>query len=128
MISTRVAASLFFLTFCLEVQGCHHASDPYLSEVIIQPNAAGRGEEAFSPNPAIVSIGGRVVWFNSDAVTHSVAGNAKEGPCAFDSKEIAPGATFTQRFAEAAECTYFCRLHGQAMRGRLQVGIPQARP
>jgi len=128
MCSMRVAAALFFLVVCLQMQGCHHSSDPYLIEVIIQPNAAGRGEEAFSPNPAIVAIGGRIVWINSDAVTHTVAGNAKEGPCAFDSEEIAPGGTFSRRFSEAVECTYFCRLHGQAMRGRLEVGTPQAHP
>lgn len=118
-ISWSLFASFVF-SFCLLLQGCR-PSDPMAQEVLILPNAAQLGNEAFSPKLATVPAGGRITWVNRDNVPHSVVGNATKGPCAFDSGEIAPGGKYSKGFAERMVCGYTCSLHGRAMRGRLEV-------
>jgi plastocyanin len=120
MHSRHVFAFLFFI-LVLVAQGCRPSVDPGTIEVRIVPNASQLQEEAFSPNPAIVPVGKKITWVNDDNVSHTVTGNAPEGPCAFDSGEIAPGKSFSRTFPEPVRCGYSCRLHGRAMRGRMEI-------
>ena len=68
--------------------------------------------DAFSPNPAQVSVGGTVTWTNDDSQPHTATSGENATPDqTFDSGIMAPAATFEQTFAEAGEFPYFCLLH-----------------
>jgi nitrite reductase (NO-forming) len=68
--------------------------------------------DAFSPNPAQVSVGGTVTWTNDDSQPHTATSGENATPDqTFDSGILAPAATFEHTFAEAGEYPYFCLLH-----------------
>lgn len=102
-------------------QGCKGSPDPTLQEILILPDAVQRGEEAFSPNPVTIPVGGTVIWINRDRVAHSVKGGTEAGPCAFASEEIRPGGEYSRRFDHPVVCRYVCPIHGRAMSGRLVI-------
>ena len=124
--SARHFPAFFFLISALSALGCRPSVDSGNVEVRIVPNAAQLQEEAFSPNPAIIPVGGKITWVNEDNVSHTVMGNASDGPCAFDSGEIAPGKSYSRTFPETVRCGYSCRLHDRAMRGRLEI-VPSSK-
>jgi len=47
------------------------------------------GAQSFSPNPATLAVGQRIVWHNIDTVTHRVVLNDRS----YDSGNLAPGAS-----------------------------------
>jgi plastocyanin len=70
-------------------------------------NVAGiSGAQSFSPNPATVPAGTRVVWHNADSVTHRVVFNDGE----LDTGNIAPGA-YSAAMALVAPGPYHCSIH-----------------
>jgi nitrite reductase (NO-forming) len=68
--------------------------------------------DAYSPNPAQVSVGGAVTWTNDDSQPHTATSGENATPdMTFESGIMAPAATFSHTFAEAGEYPYFCLLH-----------------
>lgn len=63
----------------------------------------------FAFNPAKISVGTNttITWTNNDAAGHTVT--ADDG--SFDSKTLAPGATFSQTFTKPGTFTYHCAIH-----------------
>ena len=74
------------------------------------------GAQSFSPNPATVAIGKRVVWHNLDSVTHRVVFDDGE----LDTGNIAPGA-FSAATGLVATGPYHCSIH-PSMIGRTDDG------
>ena len=60
-----------------------------------------------------ILIGDTVVWNNADTSFHTVtSGSEAEGlDGLFDSKEFAPGKSFTYKFSEIGHYPYYCTLH-----------------
>ncbi|HEX5991685.1 MAG TPA: cupredoxin domain-containing protein, partial [Thermomicrobiales bacterium] len=63
---------------------------------------------AYSPNPIEIAAGDTVTWTNQDEVPHTATGEDRD---VLQSGTIAPGASFSQVFAEAGEFGYFCEFH-----------------
>jgi plastocyanin len=63
---------------------------------------------AYSPNPIEIATGDTVTWTNQDEVPHTATGEDRD---VLQSGTIAPGASFSQVFAEAGEFGYFCEFH-----------------
>lgn len=93
---------------------------------------------SFTPSTVTIDIGGEVVWINDDMLLHTVTSGSPEGggpDGVFDSGPIGPGSTFTFRFTEAGEYTYYCILHPwltatvevQESAGGLGLELPEAR-
>jgi plastocyanin len=62
---------------------------------------------AFDPASLEVPVGSAVTWTNTGAAPHTVT--ADDG--AFNSGELAPGATFSQTFDAAGTFAYHCEIH-----------------
>jgi len=69
-----------------------------------------------------ILIGDTIVWKNADTSFHTVtSGSEAEGfDGLFDSKEFAPGKSFTYKFLEIGHYPYFCTLHPW-MKGTIMV-------
>jgi plastocyanin len=70
----------------------------------------------FGPATTRVPAGATVTWRNSGRTEHTVKGPG------FFSRAVAPGASWSHRFAKPGSYDYVCTLHSQAMRGRVVVG------
>jgi nitrite reductase (NO-forming) len=80
--------------------------------VSIVPGSSSLTTDAYSPNPAQVSVGATVTWTNDDSQPHTAtSGEGATPDQRFDSGIMAPAATFSHTFAEAGEYPYFCLLH-----------------
>jgi plastocyanin len=64
---------------------------------------------AFQPASVEVAAGSTVTWTNTGQAPHTVT--ADDG--AFDSGQLAPGASFSQTFDTAGTFTYHCNIHPQ---------------
>jgi YVTN family beta-propeller protein len=62
---------------------------------------------AFAPASVTVAPGQRIVWTNNDSVVHTVT--STDGP--WDSKDIAPGQSFSLTLDKAGTYTYHCGVH-----------------
>jgi plastocyanin len=81
-------------------------------EISIVQGSSSLTTDAFSPNPAQVSVGGTITWTNDDSQPHTATSGENTTPDqVFDSGIMAPAATFEHTFAEAGEFPYFCLLH-----------------
>jgi plastocyanin len=78
---------------------------------------------AFEPASVEVPVGGTVTWTNNGGAPHTVT--ADDG--AFDSGELAPGASFSQTFDAAGTFAYHCNIHPQ-MTGTVNVVAATAAP
>lgn len=65
------------------------------------------GAGAFTPAAITIRAGDSVSWNNGDDRDHNVT--AADG--SFDSGNIRPGASFTQKFTQAGRFAYTCKLH-----------------
>ena len=87
--------------------------------VRIPQGASELTDDAYSPNPVEVPVGGTVTWINDDSTTHTAtAGTPDSGSTGMfggtdDSPEIidADGGTQSFTFDEAGEFPYYCTLH-----------------
>nr|WP_240975839.1 cupredoxin family copper-binding protein [Paraburkholderia aromaticivorans] len=76
-------------------------------------NAAGKTyliaieQMRFDPPVLTVHRGDRVVWVNRDLFPHTASATSK----AFDSREIAPNASWTYVARETGSYPYLCTLH-----------------
>jgi plastocyanin len=78
------------------------AADEVASPVVVTIDGS-----AFSPEVAIVKVGGEVVWKNKDAAVHTVTAN--DG--SFDSGSLAQGAEYKRKFTKAGTIKYSCDNH-----------------
>ncbi len=62
---------------------------------------------SFVPQNLAISAGTTVTWTNNDSTTHTVTENSS----AFDSGNLAPGATFSFKFTVAGTFEYHCGIH-----------------
>jgi plastocyanin len=65
------------------------------------------GNQSFSPNPATVDSGQTVAWRNADSTVHHVV----EDSGAFDTGDIAPGATSAPITVGSGALSYHCSIH-----------------
>jgi len=98
------------LAAALVLVACDSNSGPGpAASVSIVSGASGLGTGAFDPNPFTRSFnaGNRVGWANNDAVVHRLVSDAP----AFDSGDLAAGATFTFTYSARGTYTYHCSIH-----------------
>jgi PKD repeat protein len=77
--------------------------------------AGNLGASSYSPNPADVRVGQRVIWRNADVMTHTATGGT------FDTGFIAPGASSAPiTMSTAGTLPYVCTVH-PGMTGTLRV-------
>ena len=62
---------------------------------------------AFQPDSLQIAAGTTVTWTNADSTAHTVTSDSG----AFDSGQLAPGATFNQMFMTPGTYTYHCQIH-----------------
>jgi plastocyanin len=79
-------------------------------------NSVSIASFAFAPPSITVAPGQTVTWTNKDTTTHTVT----EDKGAWDSKNLAAGATFQQKFDQAGTFTYHCNIHS-SMKGTVVV-------
>lgn len=96
------------------------------SEVLISKGAATLGNKSYSPNPISIKVGTTVKWNNIDSTMHTVTSGAPNTVSAgelFDSgltALIMPSKTYSYKFMNPGEFTYFCRVH-PTMVGKITV-------
>ena len=71
---------------------------------------------AFAPTSITVTPGQTVTWTNKDSTVHTVT----DDKGAWDSKNLAVGATFQHKFDQAGTFTYHCAIHS-SMHGTVVV-------
>ncbi|MGB8035213.1 MAG: plastocyanin/azurin family copper-binding protein, partial [Nitrososphaeraceae archaeon] len=75
------------------------------------------GNKAFSPNLIRIKVGTTVTWTNNDNNLHTVTSgipNTANAGEAFDSgltALIMPTKTYSHKFTNTGEFSYFCRVH-----------------
>ncbi|MFL6390455.1 MAG: plastocyanin/azurin family copper-binding protein [Nitrososphaeraceae archaeon] len=96
------------------------------TQVLIVKGATTLDKKAFSPNHIKVKVGSTVIWTNDDSNIHTVTSGVPNTPNVgqvFDSgltSLISPSKTYSHKFTNAGEFTYFCRLH-PTMVGEIEV-------
>jgi nitrite reductase (NO-forming) len=97
----------------------HHQqpSSSDTNKVSIVKGATTLGDKAFSPNLLRIKAGNTVTWINNDNNLHTVTSgtpNTANAGEAFDSgltALIMPAKTYSHKFTNAGEFSYFCRVH-----------------
>jgi len=103
--------SIFFL-----VNSCSKSSS---NEPVVTPPASNTvtiQSMAFSPSTITITAGSTVKWTNNDAIAHTVTSNTG----AFDSGNMAAGATYSYTFSTAGTYNYHCTYHS-GMTGTVMV-------
>jgi nitrite reductase (NO-forming) len=96
------------------------------THVSIATGATTLGNKAFSPEHVKVKVGGTIIWTNDDSNIHTVTSGIPNTPNAgqvFDSgltSLISPSKTYSHKFTNTGEFSYFCRLH-PTMVGEIEV-------
>lgn len=86
-------------------------------QVSIVKGATTLGDKSFLPNPITIKVGDTITWTNNDNTIHTVTSGIPNTPTVgqiFDSgltSLISPSKTFSHKFINAGEFSYFCRLH-----------------
>ena len=86
-------------------------------EISIVKGATTLNDKAYSPNPLKIKVGNTITWINKDNTIHTVTSGKANSPDAgqlFDSgltSLITPSKSFSHKFTEVGEFSYFCRLH-----------------
>lgn len=62
---------------------------------------------AIQPTQATVAVGGTVTWVNNDSVEHILTDDGGK----WGSGPMAPGKSFSQKFATAGTFPYHCTIH-----------------
>ena len=70
---------------------------------------------SLAPGNFTVKVGSTITWFNADASVHTVTSTG-----AFDSGNLASGATYSHTFAQAGTYQYYCVIHPN-MKGTIVV-------
>jgi plastocyanin len=77
------------------------------SSVSIVSGARTLTTNAYNPNPVTISRGTTVTWMNNDSIAHTSTADGG----AWNSGNMAPGASFSQTFQTTGSFTYHCALH-----------------
>jgi len=80
---------------------------PSASGVVTVDVVAINGAQSFSPNPATLPAGQKIVWHNVDHITHRVVLN--DG--SVDTGNLAPGASSAPMTVAATGSQYHCSIH-----------------
>ncbi|PHY08588.1 MAG: PEFG-CTERM domain-containing protein [Nitrosarchaeum sp.] len=77
------------------------------------PGCETTAEGCFIPKEAVVDVGGKVIFSNTDNAAHTFsAGNPIDGPSGiFDSGLVPPGGSYEWTPTTAGEVSYFCMVH-----------------
>ena len=100
-----------------QVPSSSQPSSSNTNKVEIEKGATTLGDKAFSPNLLRIKAGTTVTWTNDDNNLHTVTSgtpNAANAGEAFDSgltALIMPAKTYSHKFTNAGEFSYFCRVH-----------------
>ena len=85
------------------------------TKISIVEEASEMGDQAYNPNPVKVKSGDTVTWTNDDSQIHTVtSGMDSSDPNMgkeFDSSMLSQNQTFSHKFTNAGEFSYFCELH-----------------
>ncbi len=87
------------------------------TKVSVVKGATTLGNKAFSPSPLKIKVGSTITWINNDNNIHSITSGIPNTPTAgeaFDSgltSLVMPAKTFSHKFTNTGEFSYFCRLH-----------------
>ena len=98
-------------------QTSSQASSSNTNKVSIVKGATTLGDKAFSPNLLRIKVGTTVTWNNDDNNLHTVTSgtpNTANVGEAFDSgltALIMPAKTYSHKFTNVGEFSYFCRVH-----------------
>ena len=76
-------------------------------DITIVVGAGSLTKGAFAPGNFTVRAGSTVTWFNADASVHTVTSTGS----AFDSGNLASGATYSHTFTQAGTYQYYCVIH-----------------
>jgi plastocyanin len=88
--------------------GSPAAPTPAIASDVVTVNVvAVNGAQSFSPNPATLPSGQRIVWHNVDTITHRVVLN--DGT--LDTGNLAPGASSAPMVISGAGAQYHCAIH-----------------
>jgi plastocyanin len=87
--------------------GPANPTPPSASGVVTVDVVAVNGAQSFSPNPATLPSGQRIVWHNVDTITHRVVLN--DGT--LDTGNLAPGASSAPMAIGGAGAPYHCAIH-----------------
>jgi len=91
-----------------ESTGSPTAPTPMTSNGVVTINVVAiHGAQSFSPNPATLPAGQKVVWHNIDNTTHRVVLNDRS----VDTGDLAPGASSQPMAIGAAGGEYHCAIH-----------------
>jgi len=114
----------------MEKREQHASSSPATAnnaaEISIVNGAATQGNKAFSPDHLKIKVGTTVTWTNNDNNIHTVTSGTANTPNAgevFDSgltSLISPSKSYSHKFTNTGEFSYFCRLH-PTMVGEIEV-------
>ncbi len=111
----------------IEQHSSSSSTDPINStQVSVVKGATTLGSKAFSPSPLKIKVGSTVTWLNNDNNIHTITSGKPNTPNAgqaFDSgltALIMPAKTFSYKFTNTGEFSYFCRLH-PTMTGTIEV-------
>jgi plastocyanin len=111
------ALVVFALSLILAlVNSCSKSSS---NEPVVTPPASNTvtiQSMAFSPSTITITAGATVKWTNNDAIAHTVTSNTG----AFDSGNMAAGATYSYTFSTAGTYNYHCTYHS-GMTGTVMV-------
>ena len=110
-----LAVVAMLIGFASALWGCnsYSSSGPYPSYTPPPPPANTAANTvlisgyAFSPSTLAVTKGTAVTWQNNDGVVHTSTSDNS----AWDTGDIAPGATKTATFNAAGTFTYHCAMH-----------------
>lgn len=98
----------------LALLGCSSSTDngppeATPADVLILPNAATLGSDAYAPNSLTISLSGKhsVKWRNTDTVDHTVT----QDDAVFASGQLGAAGTFSFNFDSAGVYTYHCANH-----------------
>ena len=78
----------------------------------------------FNPSAITIHVSTKVVWTNNEtsAIQHTVtSGSPGAQTGMFDSPTLNPGQNFQFTFSATGTIAYFCRVHGAAMTGTINV-------
>jgi plastocyanin len=103
---------LMAVLFSGVLASCEKNNDELANENIhsdaIEKASVAITSAGFNPKEVSVLAGGDVTWVNNDQAIHTAT--AVDG--SFNSGDIAPGATFTHKFASFGNVAYVCAHHG----------------
>ena len=84
--------------------------------ITIAPGSMNAGANAFSPNPANMTVGQTVRWVNNDNMTHTATHTTE-----FDVTIPAGSASTPRTMANAGTFNYVCTVAGHTMSGQIVV-------